>query len=177
MNRRTALGLAAALPALAQARSSFACTLVGDRPEDFATRLPDIARLFDQWIRREEEAFLETVYGPVAGEGLDRLKVLRELASQGERPNALELYGQYFNDPARHPRLHAISAIGNHAFVAVNDQSPGGIGADCSGLPILRLFLVTFRPSQHGARIASLAHVASETWSGHGQTAHWAQPA
>ena len=55
-------------------------------------------------------------------------------------------------------------------FVAVNEQPAGGIGADCSGMPTLHLFLVGYQMG----RPRQIEHVGSDIWSGYGQVAHWA---
>lgn len=173
MDRRAALGLATSLPVAFAASRADACTLAVDTPGAFAARLPVVAELFAAWFRRDELAFLDALHGPVAGEPTRRLGLLRGRAGEDDRGAVLQLYARYFDDAARHRDLITMTAIGDKVFVAVNEHAPGGLAPDCSGLPTLHLFLVGFRQQIASARLASVAHIASEPWTGHGQSAHW----
>ena len=65
-----------------------------------------------------------------------------------------------------------MTGVGENVFVAASEQPAGGIGADCSGMPTLHQFLVSFR---HG-HISDVRHLGGERWSGYAQVVSWAKP-
>lgn len=170
MDRRTAIGLAAALPAsLAGARAS-ACSFAVEGPETYAARLPQTARLFDAWFRRDELAFLGPIMGPrIESPGPQHEDFIRRAILLNEDQEPKTLFDRLFTEAARSRRVVSMTAVGDAVFVAVDEASPDGIGPDCSGMPTLRLFLVGWR----GGRPHSLRLLEETTWSGHAQTAHW----
>ena len=165
------MGLAALVPAALTAKSAAACSIAVDNPEIYTERLPQLARLFDAWFRRDELGFLGPLVGPMNTNGIaPDESTIRRYIDVADDAGPKELYAQYFTSEITFRRIATMTAIGEKVFVAVNEQPAGGIGADCSGMPTLHLFLVGYqmgRPRQIG-------HVGSDIWSGYGQVAHWA---
>ena len=171
MDRRRALALAALLPAAMMARPGKACSIAIEGPETYAARLPAVARLFNAWFDRDELAFLGTLVGP-HGADADEDAVRRAIdTSDNREPHAI--FEQFFTERDNYKALISITGVGENAFVAVSEQTPGGIGADCSGMPTLHLFLVKYRSGNPH----SIVHVESETWSGYTQAMNWTRGA
>lgn len=170
MDRRGALGLAALIPAIAGvAGKASACSIAVDSTASYAERLPILARLFDAWFARDELAFLGTFHGPRGGDGEPSEEVLRRYIAAAEDPEPRRLYETMFTKADNYRALQTLTAVGEYVFVAVSEQEPGGIGADCSNMPTLHLFLVDYRMgTPSGLRL-----IESATWSGYGQAANW----
>lgn len=170
MDRRKVIGLAAAMPAtLAGVRAS-ACSIAVESAESFAERLPQTARLFDAWFRRDELAFLGPIMGPlIESPGPQHEDFIRRAIALNEDQEPRHLYDRLFTEADRPRRVVSMTAVGDEVFIAVDEASPNGIGPDCSGMPTLRLFLVSWR----GGRPHSLRLIEETTWSGYAQTAHW----
>lgn len=171
MDRRSAIGLLSLLPAGFASSPAAACSFAVESPETFTARLPAVAAMFRAWWTRDEAAFLDSLHGPVVGEDDDRLERLRALAARGEGTTAAELYGSFFTDPQRQPRIVTMAAVSNSIFVAVDEPSATGVGPDCSGMPVLHLFLVDV--SRVSSRPSGIVHLSSGEWTGHAQTAFW----
>ena len=163
VNRRNALTLAAMLPAALTARPASACSIAVDLPETYAARLPQIAKLFHAWFDRDALAFLGTLVGPNAENASEDIIRRAIAAAENREPHAI--FEEFFTARDNVKQIVSITAVGENGFVAVSEQTPGGIGADCSGMPTLHLFLVKFR---YG-RPRNIVHVESETWSGYMQ--------
>ena len=171
MDRRAALGLAASLPiAGLAANRAEACSIRVGSAEEIAQRLPDISRLFRTRFDRDELTFLGAFYGPRNSNGLSVSdEVMRRyIAAAGDREPA-RLYNSVFTDPGSSKVLQSITGIGERVMVWVSEQGAGGIGPDCSNLPILHLFLVGYEMN----RPATLRLIESERWSGYGSVVNW----
>lgn len=171
MDRRSALGLAALLPAALTARPASACSIAVESAETYTERLPQIARLFEAWFRRDELGFLGPLVGPLNTNGIEPDEAtVRRYIEIADDSGPKELFGRFFIAQNAYPRIRAMTAIGETVFVAVNEQPGGGIGPDCSGMPTLHQFLVRYR----FGRPRAVEHLGSEIWSGYGQVANWA---
>lgn len=170
MHRRAALGLASAAAATFVARPVNACSLAVESPEIFGARPGKLGGLFRQWFARDELAFLGALLGPDPSVGVTPSDdFVRRAIALNPDAETKQIYRTVFTDVASFKHILAITAVGDRAFVAVSEQGVGGIGPDCSNLPVLRLFLVAYR----AGRPASLALIDSGEWTGHGQIAHW----
>ena len=171
MDRRSALGLAALVPAALTARSASACSIGVENPETYTERLPQIARLFDAWFRRDELGFLGPLVGPQTNNGIEPEEAtIRRYIEMASEDGPKGLFAEHFTSDDAVRRIATMTAIGESVFVAVNEQPNGGIGSDCSGMPTLHLFLVHYRMG--GPR--EIEHLSAQVWSGYGQVAHWA---
>lgn len=171
VDRRNALAFAALVPAALAARPASACSIAVERPDTYAARLPEIARLFHAWFDRDELGFLGTLVGPDADNASEDFVRRAIAAAENREPHAM--FEKFFTARDNYKQIVTITAVGENGFVAVSEQMPGGIGADCSGMPTLHLFLVKFR---HG-RPHAIVHVESETWSGYTQAVSLTGPA
>ena len=171
MNRRNALALAALLPAAITARPAKACSIAVEGPETYAARLPKVAKLFNAWFDRDELGFLGALVGPGNDDASEDFIRRAIEAADNREPHAI--YERFFASRENHKRIVTITVVGENAFVAVSEQTPGGIGPDCSGMPTLHLFLVKYR-SGHPHNVV---HVESETWTGYTQAISLTGPA
>ena len=171
MDRRTALCLAATLPIAGLAANRVeACSIAVGSPEEIAQRLPDISRLFRAWFERDELTFLGAFHGPRNSNGLSVSDdIMRRYIAAAEDREPARLFNSVFTDPGSSKVLQSITGIGERVMVWVSEQGAGGIGPDCSNLPILHLFLVGYEMN----RPATLRLVESERWSGFGSVVNW----
>ncbi|WP_375291463.1 hypothetical protein [Qipengyuania sp.] len=170
MDRRKALGLFALVPAIAgTAGKASACSIAVESAATYAERLPRLAKLFEAWFARDELRFLGTFHGPRGSEDLPSEDMLRQYIAAADDPEPRRLFDTMFTRPDDYRSLQTLSAVGEYAFAAVSEQAPGGIGPDCSNMPILHLFLIEYRMG----RPATLRLIESATWSGYGQVANW----
>ena len=163
MKRRDALALAALLPAAMTARPAKACSIAVEGPETYAARLPKVAELFNAWFDRDELGFLRALVGPQNEDASEELTRRAIEVAENREPHAM--FEKFFIEQSHFKRIVSITVVGENAFVAVSEQTPGGIGPDCSGMPTLHLFLVKYRYGNP----YNIVHVESETWTGYTQ--------
>ncbi|TMM50061.1 hypothetical protein [Qipengyuania marisflavi] len=169
MDRRHALGLAVALPALATAGRAAACSIAVDSPEVYAERVPQVVKLFNSWWQRDEIGFLGALVGPRNTDGTPTEAMIRQYIAVAEDREPQRLFDTMFTEKKTYKQLVTVTAVGERVFVAASEQGAGGIGPDCSNMPILHLFLVGY---EYG-RPRTIRLIESEVWSGYGQASSW----
>lgn len=169
IDRRSLLGAAALVPALAAASRADACSLVVPSPDQWAQRIPAIRSLMAAWFARDRAAFLVPFYRPPAQPDASDAAVLA-LARGDKAGSVLPAFENLFADTARPKQINAITIVGDAAFVAVTEAEPGGIGPDCSGMPTQHLLIIrfgAFRPFE------AITIVDSRRFSGYAPAASW----
>jgi hypothetical protein len=171
MNRRTLISLAAALTTAAAA-PALACSVALRSPRSTGRENHQVEKLFGAWWNRDRPAFRALFIDRLMADGTPMdPKLAAELEIANPVPvESFRIFDRHFLDERKDKRLTLLvnTAAGVIAACSEADQSRD-IAADCNGIPMLHLFLV----SMNGLNPRMITHLASTATAEPGKFGIW----
>ncbi len=161
MDRRQLLMLASTMPLLAS-QPAPACSFALASPLSTARQHKAVLDLFSRWWQRDRDAFNRsltdifrndgTLIDPNAAAGLFRLLPTS--------PDTLAMFDRFFNNEKRIKHMAWMLNSPAAMVVGCTESEPNSeIGADCSGTPLLHVFMI----DMFGLNPRAVTHLATTT--------------
>ena len=171
MDRRSLLALAAVLPVFASSGAS-ACSPALSSPRRTGLQNQQVRKLFAVWWQRDKIQFQGIFSDTLMLDGSPmEAKLAAELRQQSPIPDStFDIFDRFFTDEGTTSRLTMIVNTEAGVIVACSQQKlASDIQPDCSGMPLLHLFLV----AMSGLNARALTHLATTATPETGKFSIW----
>lgn len=171
MDRRSLLALAAVLPVFASSDAS-ACSPALSSPRRTGLQNQQVRKLFAAWWQRDKDQFQSIFKGTFTSDGSPMvMKPTTEIQRQSPIPNStFDIFDRFFSEESKISRLTMLINTEAGVIAACSEENLAtDIRPDCSGMPLLHLFLVVMS----GLNARTLTHLATTATPETGKFGIW----